>query len=48
MRACKNLIRAKKNRQEEQKERIIKEEIGYKAQLPKGDNKKNNGKKEKK
>jgi hypothetical protein len=27
---------------------LIKEEIGYKAQLPKGDNKKNDGKKEKK
>ena len=27
---------------------LLKEEVGYKVQLPKGDNKKNNGKKEKK
>lgn len=27
---------------------LIKEEVGYQTQLPKGDNKKNNGKKEKK
>ena len=27
---------------------LIKEEVGYKVQLSKGDNKKNNGKKEKK